>query len=119
MPIQPKETIQRLLNGFSTRFLGQAQDLLNKPIYTYAIYDGSALKIGKCTCHPRVRLKQLQTANPNRLVLVAYTRTVSEKEAHRKFRKDRLRGEWFTVSKEVKEELGRWDWLDEGAMKKL
>lgn len=65
-------------------------------IYTYFIAKGwpGPIKIGKSK-NPAKRLRQLQTASPERLHLVAYIEGDVEKELHRRFHGDRIRGEWF------------------------
>jgi hypothetical protein len=81
---------------------------------TYAIWDGCALKIGKCAGHPQVRLRELQTGNPRRLQLLAWTVELTERDAHRKLSSERLRAEWFAVSIKTLTEVASWTWLGEG-----
>lgn len=77
-------------------------------INTYVYFIREALgchahvKIGVAK-NPESRLAVLQTGNSRRLEIVATIGPVSEKQAygierklHKKFRKHRLRGEWFT-----------------------
>ena len=62
----------------------------------------SAIKIGFAT-YPTWRLKQLQTATPDRLELVgAVAGSKSyEAELHRRFSRHRLGGEWFSKNDEL------------------
>lgn len=59
------------------------------------------VKVGKAK-HPEQRLKTLQTGNPVELKLIGKIRCQSDKHAleieklfHQKFKKYRIRGEWF------------------------
>jgi hypothetical protein len=65
--------------------------------YTYAISDGTAVKIGRSAAHPICRLAALQVGNPRELRLVAWSVSVTEGEAHRRLHRWRLRGEWFRI----------------------
>jgi len=59
----------------------------------------SRVKIGRTNDLPR-RLGALQTGSPFKLVLRATT-SIPERELHRRFRRDRVSGEWFTLSDEI------------------
>jgi Meiotically up-regulated gene 113 len=99
-----------------------AEGLEDGLLYTYALTDGRAIKIGKSESHPWVRLKDLQTGNPEELRLVAYTLAVTEAEAHKRLARHRLRGEWFRLVPAVLQEIATWDWLDQqvfAAVRKL
>src|SRR5262245_49110706 len=75
----------------------------------YAIGDGNgAVKVGKTTGHPKERLEALQTGNPRRLVLLAYTYQYTEAEAHRRMSRlaQRMEGEWWELVPTVLAELG-------------
>ncbi len=80
--------------------------------FTYAVWGGAAVQVGMCRRHPKSRMAELQTGNPRPLALLAYDARLSEREAHRKLHRHRLRGEWFALCPEVLDEISRWDWLD-------
>jgi T5orf172 domain len=77
----------------------------------YAIWDGEAVKIGNCRGHPATRMADLQTGNPRPLILLAWTTTLTERQAHTKLRSEHFRGEWFRLSEKVLAEVRTWDWL--------
>jgi hypothetical protein len=79
---------------------------------TYAITDGTSIKIGKSACHPVLRLGMLQVGNPRELQLLAWTLGLSEAEAHRQLRAAHERGEWYAVCPLVLRLVGSWDWVD-------
>jgi hypothetical protein len=85
---------------------------LNAGELVYAITDGCCVKIGKSTGHPMTRLHDLQTGNPRPLALLAYTSTLSEKQAHRRLSRWRVHGEWFRATPQLLQELLTWDWCD-------
>ena len=87
--------------------------------YTYAIYDGVALKIGKSTWHPKMRLDTLQTGNPRQLKLVAYSAVLTESTVHKHLSRWRVRGEWFEPSVEVLQYISTWCWVDAPALADL
>jgi hypothetical protein len=91
-------------------------NLLNARTKVYAIYDGEYIKIGKTALHPTQRLSQLQTANPRKLTLIAYTSNVREKTVHNKLAYSRIRGEWFRPTLQVLTELRTWDYYVEGCL---
>ena len=70
-----------------------------------------SVKIGKAN-NPFKRLCEIQTSTPLDLVMMGYCAYDSEdlaveaeKKYHQKFKRLRLRGEWFKVSKELLEEI--------------
>ncbi len=71
------------------------------PTVTYFIeaIGTSRIKIGKTNHVPR-RLATLQTGSPFRLAIRATT-SIPERELHRRFRRDRVSGEWFTFTDEI------------------
>ncbi|MGA2257192.1 MAG: GIY-YIG nuclease family protein [Thermoguttaceae bacterium] len=71
------------------------------PTVTYFIeaIGTSRIKIGKTNDVPR-RLATLQTGSPFRLAIRATT-SIPERELHRRFRRDRVSGEWFTFTDEI------------------
>src|SRR5271165_1603058 len=71
------------------------------PTVTYLIeaIGTGRIKIGKTNDVPR-RLAELRTGSPFRLAIRATT-SIPERELHRKFRADRLCGEWFTLTDEI------------------
>jgi hypothetical protein len=80
--------------------------------FTYAIWDQSFIKIGRSRRHPHERAKDLQTGNPRRLLLLAWTVDLTEAAAHRKLSRWRRKGEWFAASIPVLNELQSWTWVD-------
>lgn len=94
-----------------------------KNTYVYFIQEKlgelAPVKIGVAK-NPEVRLAELQIGNPRKLILLTQIGPVSQKRAyhlekqlHRKLKRHKLRGEWFTgvVLSKVKE-------LKSGAMEK-
>jgi hypothetical protein len=92
----------------------------------YAIIEGHCLagveavgqklvpvKLGMSAGHPSERLAELQTGNPRLLVLLAYTRHLSERAVHTRWRSLRRHGEWFDLDRTLLAELRTWDWLDD------
>lgn len=73
----------------------------------YFIKAGRSVKIGYTTGDPERRLRELQTANPRKLVLLAAIPGSREDEVrlHKKFDSDRVTGEWFTLSRSIKKLL--------------
>ncbi len=75
--------------------------------YVYFISDGLNIKIGITINNPSIRLKQLQTSNPNRLKLIHYIEAedfkLIERRLHHLFKiyKTRYKGEWFNLPKEA------------------
>lgn len=73
--------------------------------YLYILQSGEYLKIGISKNHPRQRVKQLQTGNPNRIKLLRFYRRKDYKELerylHNHFRRQRTAGEWFNVELEA------------------
>jgi len=80
---------------------------------TYIILDGvnNLVKIGESE-NPKERLKQFQTANPNKLELVGMT-DEPEGVVHNRFRGDRARGEWFEYSDEIRRFVQEVTWKTE------
>lgn len=73
-----------------------------KIAYLYCITDGVGYKVG-WAINPEKRLKQLQTGNPRQLRIHARLRCsctaqamMRERNLHKRHRKHRLIGEWFT-----------------------
>jgi hypothetical protein len=83
----------------------------------YAIADGECVKVGKTRYHPQQRLEELQTGNPRVLRLLAWTVTLTERQAHRKLRRWHVRGEWFAASPELLRELSSWTWTNSTEVK--
>lgn len=71
-------------------------------IYFLQQGDGGPIKIGYTT-DLLARIDTLQTGSPYELKLILCFRgfTQTERELHAKFRKDRMRGEWFSPSEEL------------------
>lgn len=68
--------------------------------------DVGPIKIG-CSHNPKARLKDLQTASPYKLRLLAILEDGGHEEAayHRWFAADRLHGEWFQPSEKLLAEI--------------
>jgi hypothetical protein len=109
-----KQASARNAHGFSVRVLANPSTL--NYTCTYAIVDrtSNAVKVGRSAGHPSLRLAELQTGSCNHLYLLAYTSTIAEKEAHRRLRKHRRRGEWFDLCRQVLQFISDWDFLDVG-----
>ena len=71
------------------------------PVLSYFIeaVGTGKIKVGKSNDVPR-RLATLQTGSPFRLAIRATT-GIPERELHRKFRADRICGEWFNFTDEI------------------
>ncbi len=73
--------------------------------YLYILQSGEYLKIGISKNHPRQRVKQLQTGSAQEIKLLKFYRRKDykqlEKYLHQKFRRRRIRGEWFNVELET------------------
>jgi Meiotically up-regulated gene 113 len=85
----------------------------------YAVWDGEFVKVGYSRTHPRTRMAELQAGSSRELILLAYTASLTERQAHGKLHKHRVRGEWFAVCPEILAELNTWDWLDAEALAKV
>jgi hypothetical protein len=96
-------------HGFHPRIVANPASLGLTTVY--AVYDGTAIKIGKCRGHPKTRIETLQTGNPRPLHLLAWTTAITEREAHRRLRSSHLPGEWFSVTPALLVEIRGWDWL--------
>ena len=76
-------------------------------IYFIKTADRGFVKIGQAR-DPEARLKQLQTASPDELEIIATIPDYygdTEKELHARFKDDRYRGEWFRYSREIRQYL--------------
>lgn len=69
---------------------------------------GASVKIG-CSSRPEDRLRQLQTASPTRLTILALVEGDELDEAlyHARFRTQQLHGEWFEIDKAILREIAR------------
>lgn len=76
--------------------------------YIYFISDGDLVKIGRAV-NVTKRLRAMQTSTVKPLtVLAAFLGHVSlEREIHRKFATARVRGEWFTLTKDLRSFIAR------------
>jgi hypothetical protein len=72
-------------------------------IYLIACEHPLSVKIGFTTKHPRARLKQLQTGNPNKLKLIGWFpgSLQTERDIHDSMAEFRLHGEWFKLVPEA------------------
>jgi hypothetical protein len=105
-------------HGFAARVVADP-GRLNAAELVYAIGDGFCVKVGRSAGHPMARLRDLQTGNPRRLTLVAYTSTLTERQAHRRLARWRVAGEWFRPAPQLLAELASWDWVDVAALAAL
>ncbi len=72
--------------------------------YTYFIQDQQGrVKIGT-SVNVQTRLSAIQTCNADKLTLLTVL-DEDEGDLHKKFDKYRIRGEWFTLSDEIREYL--------------
>jgi len=76
-------------------------------IYFIKAVDGDAVKIGYCKSDPQRRRQALQTGHPARLELIAVIEgpdagRLGEAAWHSRFAADRLQGEWFRWSPELR-----------------
>lgn len=68
-------------------------------MFTYLIRsENNLFKIGQSKC-PEKRLKTLRIGNP-KLRLIAYGKSISEKELHEIYRSKRIEGEWYRLNQE-------------------
>lgn len=69
----------------------------------------SFVKIGFTKYPPAVRVKQLQTGNPRKLMLLYSCKCPEvmdvESRLHARFDEDRVEGEWFRISKQLRDFL--------------
>ena len=75
-------------------------------IYFIQMGDDGPIKIGTTKNHINGRLRALQSASPYKLNLLFLFKNypksyITEGSIHKKFKKNRLEGEWFYPSKEV------------------
>lgn len=76
----------------------------DKKQYLYGISDGAMIKLGM-SCNPKARIKELQTSNPKDLKMIwdyytgrcVKTARSLEKKLHRRCKRYRARGEWFSI----------------------
>lgn len=90
------------LNTDSWEEIWDLLDKYDEPTYLYAIGEvgGKEVKLG-VSKNPGYRLKQLQTGHPAKLVLWGFCKEASpltEKEVHKFLAKDRIEGEWFSLT---------------------
>jgi hypothetical protein len=120
--------------GFAADAVERLELLEREPrpvVWVYAITDyvrGStfseaAIKVGCTTKHPCRRKDELQTANPHRLTLVAYSLNITEPMAHYKLWRFRVGNgggsEWFKILPELLDYIVEWDWVVGGTLKVL
>lgn len=70
--------------------------------YFIQAVDSGHIKIGRSE-NPEGRMKDIQTSNHENLKLLAVADNDIEAELHEKFSRSRIRGEWFTPSKDLLE----------------
>ena len=76
--------------------------------YVYFIKSKNSVKIG-ISNNPNQRLKNLQTANPNKLHIIGYVNgdICKEKKIQADLRKYSISGEWFKYCNKVKEYIDK------------
>lgn len=89
----------------NVRILGEKENREQTEGNIYLIQNTKTknLKIGFSVKNSETRLKQLQTGNESKLILL-YTQTGTfkdEKSLHKKFLKFKLEGEWFKFSEKI------------------
>lgn len=90
---------QRLIEGLK----GSMKKSPDGWCYIYFIRSGhGAVKIGKAV-DPRARLRELQTAHPDSLTLIAAVpaHAALERAIHEKFKHLRMEGEWFRLETDL------------------
>lgn len=86
----------------------ELEQIQNGVVSSFIATDNNYIKIGKSTYKSLPsRLSSLQTGNHRILELIGILDGVkySEAKLHKLFEKDRVRGEWFTYSEEIKQYL--------------
>ncbi len=77
--------------------------------FVYFCTDGEAIKIGKTKNQPFLRIKALNTNYYKEFILLGYIISDKyselEKEIHELLKINRLKGEWFNISKEFLKEF--------------
>ncbi len=112
--------VRRSKQGFALNLYPYlAEHLERASSYTYAIWDGEAIKIGTTRGHPQQRLHALQTGNPRQLHLVAYSAVYTEAWCHQRLHKWRIRGEWFRLHIELLRFISLWCWVDSQVLQAL
>ena len=75
-------------------------------VRTYFVRCASGyVKIGR-SCNPEARLRELQAANPEPLVLLHVIEGDQERRLHRQFAAHRVTGEWFRPTPEMERLMG-------------
>ena len=95
---------------YASVIIARAEAILNskhadRKQYLYGISDGGMIKLGM-SCNPTARIKELQTSNPNELNIIwkyytgkcVKTARSLEKKLHRRCKKYKERGEWFSMN---------------------
>ena len=86
--------------------MDNSSQLSAKTEYVYLLRSGKSflVKIGFTREHPGIRLKSLQTGNPEQLILVDYLAVLDglqlETRLHETYHLSRTNGEWFDFSDE-------------------
>jgi len=105
-----KSIFIKLLEFFKIKEIGQWEEetlvQISTEGYVYFIQNGNEdiIKIG-WSIDPLSRLKTLQTGSPHPLLIIA-VQSASDRSLehflHKKFKKQHIKGEWFTYGKELK-----------------
>jgi hypothetical protein len=76
-------------------------------VYYVTTAESGRVKIGFTRNNPAQRMKELETGSPFELCVIACEpgSERDERDLHNRFFRDRLHGEWFTLSPELKEHI--------------
>ena len=104
-----REMIKKAVNKFPSQVTDSAQKIKKRcHKYVYFIKCNNAIKVG-ISESPKKRIKNLQTANPNKLEMIGYVYgdILKEQEIHMDLQKYRLNGEWFKCCVEVEKYINK------------
>ncbi len=92
----PGHRIVNKITGYDRRNINLAKGQV------YFVRDGRAVKIG-WALNGKERIKLLQTGNPRGLTLLGAIKgpITLERALHKHFKRNRIRGEWFTATKNL------------------
>ena len=104
-----KEFFNLFGRGLVSSYLDEMKKRVDKSntdfsyVYFIGNYHFGFVKIGYSSC-PERRLKQIQTGCPFNVSILGKMNgnAKKEKELHRKFQKNKTKGEWFVISDEIK-----------------
>jgi len=67
-------------------------------VYFIQVAKSKLIKIGQTARDVNIRLREMQTGSPDRLVLLVTLPAKDEKAFHLRFKRERVHGEWFRPS---------------------